>query len=127
MPDTCSRGHPRTAENTRGHRCRVCDQERHHGKPAPVVVLRPIIPVQSIYVPTERLIGRAVMALMLGPLPAGELAARCGVSLDELAERAHVLRPWVEAIRLEATDLAYGRWESCARVEDARAEWRRAA
>lgn len=77
---------------------------------------RPLIPLQTIFVPTARLLGRAIIALSEGPRTMEELAGDVGVELEELLERQEVLRGHVHAIRLEHTDLAFLRTESCERL-----------
>lgn len=78
------------------------------------------VPVQRVWVPRERLLGRVVMALFLGPLTAPELAARCGVDLEELEDIAEMLRPHAQAIRVAGVLLVFGRWESWGAVHEAR-------
>ena len=82
---------------------------------------RKVIPLQRVFVPPQRLLGRAVMALFLGPLTADQLAKRCGVDLEELADVAALLRPHAEALRIGEGWLVFGRWESWSAVHEARA------
>jgi len=78
------------------------------------------VPVQRVFVPKVQLLGRAIMALMLGPLPAPELAKRCGVEVEDLADCVEMLRPHVQAIRLGEVHLVFGLWESWAAIHEAR-------
>lgn len=79
------------------------------------------VPVQRVFVPRVQLLGRVIMALLLGPLPAPELAQRCGVELEDLADCADMLRPHVQALRLGEVYLVFGLWESWAGIHEARA------
>lgn len=69
-------------------------------------LVRPLVPVQSIFVPDARLLGRAVVALADGPLTLPRLARACGVTEAELVERQAVLRGHVHALRF-GDDVAY--------------------
>lgn len=84
-------------------------------------VALPIVHAQRVWVPRERLLGRAILALAAGPLTAPQLAARCGVDLEELEDVAGLLRPHAEALRIGDELLAYLRIESASVVFEARA------
>ena len=91
------------------------------GKAGASGVVLPIVHAQRVWVPRERLLGRAILALAAGPLTAPQLAARCGVDLEELEDVAGLLRPHAEALRIGDELLAYLRIESASVVFEARA------
>lgn len=114
----------RSTRASRPYRCshkpRVIES-RPANQPRHVAPVSPLVPVQSIFVPDVRLLGRAIMALIAGPLTATELAARCGIDLDDLHDRAHVLKAHVCALRIGDEYLLFGRWEAWSAIHDARA------
>lgn len=94
---------------------------RVSGKVGASGVVRSIVPVQRVWVPPARLVGRVLLALFAGPLTAEEIADRCGVEVEELEDVAGLLRWHVEALRIGGELLVYWRRESWGPIWEARA------
>lgn len=72
------------------------------------------------FCPDERLLGRALIALAEGPLTFEELGRAVRLDLEQLAERAPVLRGHVHALRVGPTWIAFHARESWAAIDAAR-------